>query len=85
MGMESLENKPNLIQLIVDGLDLTEPEAREFHSLFMTSFIIFLVIAIIAHVLAWMWRPWLPPIGGYKTGAVDSVMHCASALLTFVS
>lgn len=38
---------------------LTEPEAREFHGIFMTSFIAFTVIAIVAHVLAWNWRPWL--------------------------
>jgi light-harvesting complex 1 beta chain len=38
---------------------LTENEAREFHGVFMTSFIGFTVIAIIAHVLAWSWRPWL--------------------------
>jgi light-harvesting complex 1 beta chain len=38
---------------------LTEFEAREFHKLFVTSFIIFTVIAIIAHVLVWQWRPWL--------------------------
>jgi light-harvesting complex 1 beta chain len=37
---------------------LTDNEAREFHSVFMTSFIGFTVIAIIAHVLAWSWRPW---------------------------
>jgi light-harvesting complex 1 beta chain len=64
---------------------LTESEAREFHGIFMTSFIIFTVIAIIAHILAWMWRPWLPPIGGYKTGALDAATHWANALLTFVS
>jgi light-harvesting complex 1 beta chain len=64
---------------------LTEPEAREFHSIFMTSFTIFMVIAIIAHVLAWMWRPWLPGVGGYKTGALETVTHWASALLTLVS
>jgi len=38
---------------------LTEQEAREFHGIFMTSFIGFTVIAIIAHVLVWQWRPWL--------------------------
>ena len=38
---------------------LTEKEAKEFHGIFMTSFIIFTVIAIIAHVLVWNWRPWL--------------------------
>lgn len=37
---------------------LTANEAKEFHSVFMTSFIGFTVIAIIAHVLAWSWRPW---------------------------
>ena len=39
---------------------LTEAEAQEFHSLFVTSFIVFTVIAIIAHILVWMWRPWIP-------------------------
>jgi len=38
---------------------LTENEAKEFHGVFMTSFIIFMVIAIVAHVLAFSWRPWL--------------------------
>jgi light-harvesting complex 1 beta chain len=64
---------------------LTEQEAREFHSIFMTSFIIFTVIAVIAHILAWMWRPWLPGVNGYKTGGLDAIMHYASAVLTFVS
>ena len=38
---------------------LTENEAREFHGIFMTSFIGFTVVAAVAHVLVWMWRPWL--------------------------
>lgn len=38
---------------------LTEQEAREFHGMFVSSFIGFTVIAIIAHVLVWNWRPWL--------------------------
>jgi light-harvesting complex 1 beta chain len=38
---------------------LTEQEAREFHGMFVTSFIAFTVIAIVAHVLVWNWRPWL--------------------------
>jgi light-harvesting complex 1 beta chain len=52
---------------------LTESEAREFHSIFMTSFIIFVVIAIVAHILAWMWRPWLPGPEGYTTSMIDAV------------
>jgi light-harvesting complex 1 beta chain len=45
---------------------LTEAEAREFHRIFMTSFIVFIVICIIAHILAWQWRPWLPGEHGYS-------------------
>jgi len=59
---------------------LTETEAREFHSLFITSFIIFTVIAIIAHFLVWMWRPWLPGPNGYSTGMIDGVNYVKSLL-----
>ena len=38
---------------------LNEQEAKEFHGIFVTSFIAFTVIAIVAHVLVWNWRPWL--------------------------
>jgi light-harvesting complex 1 beta chain len=37
---------------------LTEQEAREFHGIFVSSFIGFTVIAIVAHVLVWNWRSW---------------------------
>ncbi|MFO1115147.1 MAG: light-harvesting antenna LH1, beta subunit [Beijerinckiaceae bacterium] len=49
---------------------LTESEAKEFHGLFITSFIGFVVVAIIAHFLVWQWRPWLPGPTGYKTSAI---------------
>lgn len=51
---------------------LSADEAKEFHKLFMTSFIIFTIVAIIAHFLVWQWRPWLPGPNGYamiETGA----------------
>ena len=44
---------------------LTEEQAKEFHKIFVTSFLIFTVIALVAHILAWMWRPWLPGVNGY--------------------
>jgi len=37
---------------------LGEDEAKEFHSIFVVSFIAFTVIALIAHLLVWNWRPW---------------------------
>lgn len=51
---------------------LTEGEAKEFHSIFMTSFIGFTIVALIAHVLAWMWRPWLPGPEGYGVSMIDA-------------
>ncbi|MFN7570819.1 MAG: light-harvesting antenna LH1, beta subunit [Betaproteobacteria bacterium] len=37
---------------------LTDREAKDFHGLFITSFLGFTVVAVIAHLLAWNWRPW---------------------------
>lgn len=61
---------------------LTEQEAKVFHSLFMTSFIIFTVIAIIAHFLVWNWRPWFPGVGGYAalTDGVNYAMNVVTSL-----
>lgn len=56
---------------------LTDAEAKEFHGIFMTSFIIFTVIAVIAHFLAWQWRPWLPGPSGYA-----SIIHDAKDVVT---
>lgn len=62
---------------------LTAAEAKEFHGIFLTSFIIFTVVAIIAHFLAWQWRPWLPGPHGYSllndTGGLIS--HTISQLV----
>ena len=57
---------------------LTESEAREFHGIFVTSFIIFTVIAVIAHFLAWQWRPWLPGPGGYASVLHDTIEAVAA-------
>ena len=59
---------------------LTDDEAREFHQIFMSSFIGFVVVAIVAHILAWMWRPWLPGAKGYA-----SLSDGLNPLLTFVA
>ena len=63
---------------------MTEPEAREFHRIFMVSFIVFVVIAIIAHFLVWQWRPWLPDEGGYTTSSMmlDGVRAVTHDLLS---
>ncbi|UIJ73263.1 light-harvesting antenna LH1, beta subunit [Aurantimonas sp. HBX-1] len=38
---------------------MTEREAQEFNGLFVTSFAVFTGIAVVAHILVWIWRPWL--------------------------
>lgn len=62
---------------------LSEAEAREFHSVFMTSFLVFVVVAVVAHILAWMWRPWLPGPGGYAS-LDDGIAH-VSALVSMLT
>ena len=52
---------------------LNEREAKEFHGIFMTSFVIFVIVAAIAHFLAWQWRPWLPGPKGYSQ-LIDGVV-----------
>lgn len=37
---------------------LTDNEAKEFHKLFVISFIAFTAIALVAHFLVWNWHPW---------------------------
>ena len=59
---------------------LTEAQAKEFHSVFITSFIAFMTVAIIAHALAWIWRPWVPGPNGY--GMLETAQNAVTALLS---
>lgn len=59
---------------------LTETEAKEFHGIFVTSFVIFIAIAIVAHILAWMWRPWLPAATGY--GMIETATTAVQSMLS---
>ncbi len=56
---------------------LTENEAKEFHGIFVSSFILFTIIAIVAHILVWMWRPWIPGPEGYASlnGVTETLGH----------
>jgi light-harvesting complex 1 beta chain len=60
---------------------LSEAEAREFHGVFVTSFIAFTVVAIIAHFLAWQWRPWLPGEAGYSTSEIAAPVNPVSDIV----
>ncbi len=59
---------------------LTEAEAQEFHKAFVSSFIGFTLIALVAHILVWQWRPWLPGPEGYSA-VVDTIEVAATQLV----
>jgi light-harvesting complex 1 beta chain len=63
---------------------LSAREAQEFHGAFMSGFIGFTVIAVVAHVLAWMWRPWLPGPKGYAE-LTDGVTRLAGTFTQFLT
>jgi len=46
----------NMAERTLSGL--TEEEAVEFHDQFKTTFSAFLILAAVAHVLVWVWKPW---------------------------
>jgi light-harvesting complex 1 beta chain len=62
---------------------LSESEAKEFHKIFVVSFIIFVAIAVVAHILAWQWRPWLPGPEGYAM--IDSASAAVSSFVSSIS
>jgi light-harvesting complex 1 beta chain len=54
--------KPEVISMANERSSLsglTEDEAKEFHGIFVSSFLAFTAVAVVAHILAWFWRPWL--------------------------
>jgi light-harvesting complex 1 beta chain len=38
---------------------LTDEEAQEFHQYWTQGFVGFTAVAVLAHILVWIWRPWL--------------------------
>ena len=37
----------------------TDDEAQEFHKFWVQGFVGFTAVAVVAHLLVWIWRPWL--------------------------
>ena len=67
---------------------LTEQEAQEFHRIFVTSFIMFTIVAVVAHILVWFWRPWFPGVEGYSSlmdGTVTTAVAMVHQLLPFAA
>lgn len=58
---------------------LSEDEAKEFHKFFIQGFLGFTAVAIIAHILVWSWRPWIPGPEGYAS-LTEKVQTALSSL-----
>ena len=62
----------------VNPSGLTDDEAKEFHRIFFSSAVVYIGIAVAAHILVWSWRPWLHST---TTSALDTVQSIASFLV----
>lgn len=58
--------------------NVSDAEAKEFHNAFMSGFYIWLLVAIVAHALVWMWRPWLTV--DTKRAALESLVTISNLL-----
>ncbi len=59
-------------------------DSKTFIGIFVASFVVFLVIALIAQTLAWQWRPWFPGAEGEKSlvGGVKAAVYSFMSYLT---
>lgn len=64
---------------------LTDAEAQEFHNYYIQGTIAFVAVAVVAHFLVWMWRPWIPGPRGYAASLIDGATQAAPSLLTFLA
>jgi light-harvesting complex 1 beta chain len=59
------------------GQQLMKEDLRAFYGIFAVSFVVFLAVALIAQMLGWQWRSWLPGAEGVKslTGGVKAAVY----------
>ncbi|MDJ0683240.1 MAG: light-harvesting antenna LH1, beta subunit [Alphaproteobacteria bacterium] len=58
---------------------LTPNEAEEFHKYYMQGFMLFTAVAVVAHLLVWIWRPWFHSA---SSDTASSLLHTAATTLT---
>lgn len=63
---------------------ISDAEAQEFHNYYMQGMFLFVAIAVVAHLLVWFWRPWIPGPKGYAL-MMDGVSTAAHSVLTLIS
>jgi light-harvesting complex 1 beta chain len=66
------------------GSSLTDEEAKALHSNVFSVAVVFVAIAVVAHILMWMWRPWIPGTAGYKSSVSDAAGSIMTTLSTLI-
>ena len=63
---------------------LLKEDSSAFAAIFIVGFAMFLVIAVLAQVLGWHWRSWLPGAESVKsmTGGVKAAVYTFMSHLT---
>lgn len=61
---------------------LTDEEAKDFHEVYMSGLVLFTGVAVVAHILVWLWRPWFQTPEG--VAAIDEATKIAAASLPFI-
>ena len=55
---------------------LTPNEAQEFHKYYIQGMMLFVAVAIVAHILVWAWKPW------FQSAALDSAVGAVKTAAT---
>lgn len=72
-------SSPNSVSLT----GMSEGEAQEFHKYYLQGMWLFVAIAVVAHLLVWFWRPWIPGPDGYA--ALEGASQTVSAFLPMLT
>ena len=64
--------------------NLPKKDSKTFVGIFLASFVLFLAVALMAQILTWQWRSWLPGAEGEKTmiGGVRAAVYTVMSQIT---
>ncbi|HET7774008.1 MAG TPA: hypothetical protein VFK82_09310 [Burkholderiaceae bacterium] len=63
--------------------EMMKNDSLSFNGIFVVSFVVLLAIALIAQILMWKWRPWLPGAEGEKS-LVDGVKAAVYSFMSYL-
>ncbi len=59
---------------------LTEAEAKEVNGWFIKGFAVYVAFAVVAHILMWMWRPWIAT-GAAQSSLIEAGQNVAAIMV----